>query len=111
MFGNGLRPQIWTKFVERFNIPNIAEFCKLISKQTFDASSFWYGFFFLVEPFYKVVFLKQKERKKRMPNSFGFWISINSGCERQSVLRLVVDKITVSSKLRNDTDCLLPHLG
>ena len=67
--------------------------------------------FFLVEPFYKEVFLKQKERKKRMPNSFGFWISINSGCERQSVLRLVVDKITVSSKLRNnDTDCL-PQLG
>ena len=26
MFGNGLRPQIWTKFVQRFNIPNIAEF-------------------------------------------------------------------------------------
>ena len=29
MFGNGLRPQIWTEFVERFNIPNVAEFCKL----------------------------------------------------------------------------------
>jgi solute carrier family 27 fatty acid transporter 1/4 len=26
MFGNGLRPQIWTKFVQRFNIPRIAEF-------------------------------------------------------------------------------------
>lgn len=26
MFGNGLRPQIWKKFVNRFNIPNIAEF-------------------------------------------------------------------------------------
>lgn len=25
-FGNGLRPQIWPQFVERFNIPNIAEF-------------------------------------------------------------------------------------
>ena len=28
MFGNGLRPQIWTKFVQRFNIPRIAEFCE-----------------------------------------------------------------------------------
>lgn len=26
MFGNGLRPQIWREFVERFNIPKIAEF-------------------------------------------------------------------------------------
>ncbi|KAK9307682.1 hypothetical protein QLX08_002086 [Tetragonisca angustula] len=26
MFGNGLRPQIWREFVERFNIPQIAEF-------------------------------------------------------------------------------------
>lgn len=26
MFGNGLRPNIWTEFVNRFNIPNIAEF-------------------------------------------------------------------------------------
>lgn len=26
MFGNGLRPQIWPEFVERFNIPQIAEF-------------------------------------------------------------------------------------
>lgn len=25
-FGNGLRPQIWPQFVERFKIPNIAEF-------------------------------------------------------------------------------------
>lgn len=26
MFGNGLRAQIWEKFVTRFNIPSIAEF-------------------------------------------------------------------------------------
>ncbi|XP_055634949.1 long-chain fatty acid transport protein 4 isoform X2 [Toxorhynchites rutilus septentrionalis] len=26
MFGNGLRPQIWPQFVERFNIPRVAEF-------------------------------------------------------------------------------------
>jgi len=26
MFGNGLRPDIWPKFTQRFNIPNIAEF-------------------------------------------------------------------------------------
>jgi solute carrier family 27 fatty acid transporter 1/4 len=26
MFGNGLRPQIWEKFVKRFNVPRIAEF-------------------------------------------------------------------------------------
>lgn len=26
MFGNGLRPQIWKQFIDRFNIPNIAEF-------------------------------------------------------------------------------------
>ncbi|XP_076662847.1 fatty acid transport protein 1 isoform X2 [Andrena cerasifolii] len=26
MFGNGLRPQLWSEFVERFNIPQIAEF-------------------------------------------------------------------------------------
>lgn len=26
IFGNGLRPQIWTQFIERFNIPNVAEF-------------------------------------------------------------------------------------
>ncbi|XP_017762478.1 PREDICTED: long-chain fatty acid transport protein 4 [Eufriesea mexicana] len=26
MFGNGLRPQIWPEFIERFNIPQIAEF-------------------------------------------------------------------------------------
>ena len=26
VFGNGLRPEIWSAFVERFNIPNIAEF-------------------------------------------------------------------------------------
>lgn len=26
MFGNGLRPQIWTKFVERFGIKEIFEF-------------------------------------------------------------------------------------
>ncbi|XP_024939555.1 long-chain fatty acid transport protein 4 isoform X2 [Cephus cinctus] len=26
MFGNGLRPQIWTEFVKRFNIPKIVEF-------------------------------------------------------------------------------------
>ncbi|XP_053694220.1 long-chain fatty acid transport protein 4 [Sabethes cyaneus] len=26
MFGNGLRPQIWSQFVERFNIPRVAEF-------------------------------------------------------------------------------------
>lgn len=26
IFGNGLRPQIWREFVERFNIPKVAEF-------------------------------------------------------------------------------------
>ena len=26
VFGNGLRPEIWSDFVGRFNIPNIAEF-------------------------------------------------------------------------------------
>jgi solute carrier family 27 fatty acid transporter 1/4 len=26
IFGNGLRPQIWTAFVERFNISKVAEF-------------------------------------------------------------------------------------
>ncbi|XP_076161043.1 fatty acid transport protein 1 isoform X2 [Ptiloglossa arizonensis] len=26
MFGNGLRPQIWPEFVERFNVPQVAEF-------------------------------------------------------------------------------------
>lgn len=26
IFGNGLRPQIWEKFVERFNIPKVGEF-------------------------------------------------------------------------------------
>lgn len=26
IFGNGLRPQIWTEFVDRFNIPKVAEF-------------------------------------------------------------------------------------
>ena len=26
MFGNGLRPQIWSRFVQRFNIPNLSEF-------------------------------------------------------------------------------------
>lgn len=26
IFGNGLRPQIWTEFVERFKIPRVAEF-------------------------------------------------------------------------------------
>lgn len=26
MFGNGLRPQLWLEFVERFNVPQIAEF-------------------------------------------------------------------------------------
>ncbi|XP_004530848.1 long-chain fatty acid transport protein 1 isoform X2 [Ceratitis capitata] len=26
VFGNGLRPQIWTRFVERFNIPRVGEF-------------------------------------------------------------------------------------
>lgn len=26
IFGNGLRPQIWTEFVERFKIPKVAEF-------------------------------------------------------------------------------------
>merc|ERR1719369_382135 len=26
MFGNGLRSEIWSDFVERFNIPNIVEF-------------------------------------------------------------------------------------
>lgn len=26
MFGNGLRPQIWTKFMERFGIKEIFEF-------------------------------------------------------------------------------------
>lgn len=26
VFGNGLRPQIWPQFVDRFNIPNVAEF-------------------------------------------------------------------------------------
>ncbi|XP_058455235.1 long-chain fatty acid transport protein 4 isoform X2 [Malaya genurostris] len=26
IFGNGLRPQIWPQFVERFNIPQVAEF-------------------------------------------------------------------------------------
>ena len=26
MFGNGLRPQIWDLFVQRFNIPRIGEF-------------------------------------------------------------------------------------
>jgi solute carrier family 27 fatty acid transporter 1/4 len=26
IYGNGLRPQIWTAFVERFNIPCVAEF-------------------------------------------------------------------------------------
>jgi len=26
MFGNGLRPDIWPRFIQRFNIPNIAEF-------------------------------------------------------------------------------------
>lgn len=26
IFGNGLRPQIWKPFVERFNIPKVGEF-------------------------------------------------------------------------------------
>lgn len=26
MFGNGLRPQIWKEFVDRFKIPAVAEF-------------------------------------------------------------------------------------
>jgi len=26
MFGNGLRPQIWSQFVKRFNIKDIGEF-------------------------------------------------------------------------------------
>lgn len=26
IFGNGLRPQIWKEFVERFNISKVAEF-------------------------------------------------------------------------------------
>jgi hypothetical protein len=26
IYGNGLKPQIWTQFVERFNIPHVAEF-------------------------------------------------------------------------------------
>lgn len=26
VFGNGLRPQIWPQFIERFQIPNVAEF-------------------------------------------------------------------------------------
>lgn len=26
IFGNGLRPQIWKSFVERFNIPRVGEF-------------------------------------------------------------------------------------
>lgn len=26
IFGNGLRPQIWKEFVERFDIPQVAEF-------------------------------------------------------------------------------------
>lgn len=26
IFGNGLRPQIWKEFVERFNIPRVGEF-------------------------------------------------------------------------------------
>lgn len=26
IYGNGLKPQIWTQFVERFNIPQVAEF-------------------------------------------------------------------------------------
>jgi solute carrier family 27 fatty acid transporter 1/4 len=26
IYGNGLKPQIWTQFVERFKIPHVAEF-------------------------------------------------------------------------------------
>lgn len=26
IYGNGLRPQIWKEFVDRFNIPKVAEF-------------------------------------------------------------------------------------
>ena len=26
MFGNGLRPQIWEEFINRFNIPQVSEF-------------------------------------------------------------------------------------
>lgn len=26
IFGNGLRPQIWKQFVDRFNIPKVGEF-------------------------------------------------------------------------------------
>ena len=26
IYGNGLRPQIWTEFVKRFNIPRVGEF-------------------------------------------------------------------------------------
>lgn len=26
IFGNGLRPQIWKEFVQRFNIPKVGEF-------------------------------------------------------------------------------------
>lgn len=26
IYGNGLRPQIWLEFVNRFNIPKVAEF-------------------------------------------------------------------------------------
>jgi solute carrier family 27 fatty acid transporter 1/4 len=26
IYGNGLRPQIWSEFVERFKIPKVAEF-------------------------------------------------------------------------------------
>lgn len=30
VFGNGLRPQIWSQFVSRFNIPRVCEFCESI---------------------------------------------------------------------------------
>lgn len=46
IFGNGLRPQIWTEFVERFNIKNVGEFYGAtegnanIGKQTSNKKSF-----------------------------------------------------------------------
>ena len=49
MYGNGLRPQIWQEFVDRFNIKHISEFYGATEgnaniSQLFSSVSFFNGF-------------------------------------------------------------------
>ena len=100
MFGNGLRSEVWQDFVDRFNIPHIAEFygategnCSLINIDNVVGAC---GFLPIVPPYWMVqLFLPlhlikvDKETGEPLRNERGFCIKCEPGEPGEFVGKIV----------------------